>query len=99
MLTVLRCRRFAFPFEHFERLAVGQARIRADEGRVNLIARKLRPLIDIHSTVMERRTSPGASEHSPHESSSGIIGITRLTRYTLVARRRAAKSSALPHST
>ena len=47
MLTALRCRRFAFPFEHFERLAISKARVRADEGRVNLVARKLRPLVDI----------------------------------------------------
>ena len=47
MLPALRCHKLTFPFEHFERLAVGQAHIRADEGRVNLVARKLRPLIDI----------------------------------------------------
>ena len=47
MLPALRGLIFAFPFEYFKRLAVCQARVRADERGVNLVARKLRPLIDI----------------------------------------------------
>ena len=47
MLPALKCHRFAFPSEHFERLTVGQARVRADEGRINLVARKLRAFVHI----------------------------------------------------
>ena len=48
---------------------------------------------------MDRRTSPGFSEHSSSESAGGSMGITRSARYTLVARRRASKSTDEFHGT
>ena len=48
---------------------------------------------------LERRVSPGLSEHRSLDSSCGSMGITRSTRYTLVARRRASRSSEEPHGT
>ena len=51
------------------------------------------------STVIVRRSSSGRSEHTSLDSASGSMGITRSTRYTLVARRRASRSTDEPHGT
>lgn len=48
---------------------------------------------------MERRSAPGASEHSSSERAGGSMGMTRSARYTLVARRRASKSTEEPQGT
>ena len=45
------------------------------------------------STLIARRSSCGRSEHTSFESASGSMGSTRSTKYTLVARSRASKST------
>ena len=53
----------------------------------------------VMSTVIVRRTSSGRSEHTSFDSFSGNMGMTRSTKYVLVARFRASTSTAEPQGT
>ena len=53
-------------------------------------------LSKVRKTENARRSSSGTSEQTPLQSSSGSIGTTLSQRYTLVERRYASRSIALP---
>ena len=73
-------------------LGVGEPRVRAHHRRIELVRVDLAraPSISMSHTMHSRSTS-GLSEHSPLDSFSGSIGITRRGKYTELPRSRASR--------
>ena len=62
----------------------------------NLRATHCPDLSKVRNTENASLSSPGTSEQTPFDSSSGSIGTTLLSRYTLVERLYASRSMAVP---